>query len=145
MRAQGVQIGYQSKIRGNKRSDRMPRQHSLLWFTDRPGNTLTPLPTRRTRQKKHTRAYWLIRTSTRECASTHTHTGTGEVCAHDHTQAQSGIRTSHRITSHHTGCEGDLLSLWKENKAGWKCSLRMLPSLSIIQLATIAHRKQKAI
>lgn len=113
------------KLGGNKRSDRMPRQHSLLWFTDQPGNTLTPLHT--LKNNTHTHRFWRIHT------------------ARARTQAQSGIRTSHQITSHHTGCEGDLLSLQKENRAGWKCSRKTLPSLHITPpVARFAHKKQES-
>lgn len=127
-----VQIGYQSKIRGeNKRSDGVPRQHSLLWFSDQPGNTLTPLHTQ-----------------------THTHTYTDAVTLTGRrsgacTQAQSGIRTSHHITSHHitshhTRCEGDLLSLQKENRADWKWSLKTLqsPSTSLHRLDLLIRNKR---
>lgn len=139
-----VQIGYQSKIRGNKRSDRMPRQQTSLWFTDRPGNTLTPLPTDTHAEKTHARApaYWHIHTCerTRPCADASTHLqAQRRVHPHTHTHKQKVAYALH-IKSHHI-----TLGVRETFCPCRKCSLRMLPSLNIIRPAWITHRKQKAI
>lgn len=101
-----VQIGYQSKIRGNKRSDRMPRQQTSLWFTDRPGNTLTPLPADTHAENTHTHAHTdtFTHASAHDRAQTQAHTYRHrEECAHIHTHISKKWHThftSNHITSH---------------------------------------------
>lgn len=100
-----VQIGYQSKIRGNKRSDRIPWQQTSLWFTDRPGNTLTPLPTDTHAEKTHARARILthshMRAHTTVRRRKHTLTGTEKSApTYTHTHKQKVAYALH-IKSHH--------------------------------------------
>lgn len=85
-------------------------------------------------------------------SNTHTHTCTsaikskkndgGLVCTSTH--GQSGICGPHQFTSHHPGCERDLLSLRNESRRRALCGETPPPSLSTTRLTGFAHKKQES-
>ena len=122
-------LAIKGKLGGNKRSDRMPRQqHSLLWFTDRPGNTLTPLHT------LDTHTFWRIHTDW---------VGGRRVHAHRHKVAYALHIKSHHIT---TGVRETFCPCRKENREAESAHLKKKSNRAvyITPPARCAPKKQES-